>query len=86
MHKRLGMWNKCHPLDAYAKAAQEWSAEMTEPKLCPLKGITGQSANEQIWEFALGDKNALDRINTCDGPRCAWWSAERSCCGVVAGR
>lgn len=59
---------------------------MNETKLCPLKNITDQSAKEQAWALVLGDEEALNKINACDGPHCAWWSTERSCCGVVAER
>lgn len=54
---------------------------MTDEKLCPLKYGSGERAvfNPETGEIEI--KGGL-----CDGPSCAWWNAERSCCGVVAGR
>lgn len=56
---------------------------MTEEKLCPIKSMTAESVREQLALKCLGE-NEVGSIGKCDGPLCAWWSAERSCCGVVA--
>lgn len=58
---------------------------MTEPKLCPLKSTTEESVREQLTLMLAGE-DEVGLIGKCDGPRCAWWDAERNCCGVVTGR
>lgn len=55
---------------------------MTEQKLCPLKyDCLGERAVLNLETGKIEIKEGL-----CDGHRCAWWDAERSCCGVVVGR
>lgn len=62
----------------------------TEPKLCPLKmprlaEVTiCYNAEEPRENIEYAKQIISDAIGKCDGLRCAWWSAERSCCGVVA--
>lgn len=58
---------------------------MTEMNLCPLKSMTEESVREQLALKFLGE-DEVGMIGKCDGPRCAWWDAERSCCSAVAGR
>lgn len=69
LERAVKMWNQ-------GKEARR-IAEMTEPKLCPLKKMTFVETGVHHFH----EKGESE----CDGPRCAWWSEERSCCGVVAG-
>lgn len=69
------------------------NAEMTEPKRCPLKRSLAEKVcllqqigitMEAILVADLSDTLKSELTSLCDGPRCAWWDAERICCGVVA--
>lgn len=53
---------------------------MTDTKLCPLKYGSGERVTLNLGTGEI--KNS----GLCEGPRCAWWSEERKCCGVVTGR
>lgn len=62
---------------------------MTEQKLCPIKSMNAESVREQLILEICGKDVGMDEvglIGRCDGPLCAWWDAERNCCGVVARR
>lgn len=59
---------------------------MTETKLCPLKAMNTKNLEDRLITLSAECKKVADFIVQCDGPRCAWWSAERSCCGVAEGR
>lgn len=68
---------------------------MTDTKLCPLKrGFIGSIADlhsigitmNEIAEEGIDDRLSSLVSGVCGKEACAWWSAERSRCGVVAGR
>lgn len=68
-------WN-----EEQSRRREERSAEMTEKKLCPMKFT--KSVHTQFL-----DKNGnIKRVECgiCNMEFCAWWDAERSCCGAVA--
>lgn len=90
LEKAILKWN-----EDQSRRREERGAEMTEPKLCPMKRNLAENVShlQQIWIMMetllatdLNDTMESELSRRCDGPLCAWWNAERKCCGVVAGR
>lgn len=58
--------------------------EIEEMKICPLKRFSESCATEQAFASLLVDEDSIREAYMCDGGRCAWFDAERGCCGVIA--
>lgn len=57
---------------------------MEDLKLCPLKQLSESRSAERALAFLSGDEDEIREAYMCDRDRCAWFDAERGCCGVIA--
>ena len=60
---------------------------LTRGKLCPLKerGALEQADMRALMDIANGCPPLIPcKPPECDGPRCAWWDADKERCAVLS--